>query len=175
MHVLFVCTGNICRSPMAERLAAVYGRQLQLSGLHVSSAGTRAVVSHPIHDLAAQVLHRLGGDTADFAARQLTSKIASSADLVVTMSWSHRDRVLELAPRQLRRTFTLTEAAQLASRFNPQAVTELADLRPQLAADQATDIQDPIGQTPEVFANVGQRISELLPPIIELCRAASIR
>ncbi|KUI25662.1 hypothetical protein AU196_22960 [Mycobacterium sp. IS-1742] len=159
---------------MAERLAAAAGAQLELSGLQVSSAGTRAVISHPIHEHAAQVLNRLGGDTADFAARQLTPKIASNADLVLTMTRFHRDRVLELAPRQLRRTFTLTEAAQLVSIFNPHAVADLADLRPQLVAEQAPDVQDPIGQSPEVFAKVGQQIADLLPPIIKLCRSASI-
>ena len=96
-------------------------------------------LGHPIHNLAAQVLRDLGGETTDFAARQFTPKIAVSADLIITMTRTHRDRVLELAPRQLKRTFTLAEASQLAGRFMPQNITELAALRPQLAADQAPD------------------------------------
>ncbi|MGE2715291.1 low molecular weight phosphatase family protein [Mycolicibacterium litorale] len=175
LHLLFVCTGNICRSPMAERLAAAHFAEAGLSGFVMSSAGTRAVVGHPIHDLAAEVLRDLGGETSLFAARQVTPKIASSADLVITMTRRHRDLVLELAPRQLKRTFTLGEASQLASRFAPQDITELATLRPRLTADQISDIPDPIGQAPEIFAKVGQQISGLLPPLIELCRISSVK
>lgn len=156
---------------MAERLTVAYAERSKLAGLAASSAGTRAVVAHPIHDLAAQTLSALGGNASDFAARQLTTKIASNADLIITMTRTHRDRVLELAPRQLKKTFTLAEAAQLASRFKPQSIAELAEVRPHLAAVQSPDIADPIGQGQKVFANVGQQISELLPPIIALCRA----
>lgn len=173
LRILFVCTGNICRSPMAERLAIAYADRMGSVGLTVSSAGTRAVVSHPIHDLAAQVLSELGGNASGFAARQLTPKVASSADVVITMTRAHRDRVLELAPRQLKKTFTLAEAAQLCGSFNPQSVAELASLRPQLRPSQAPDIPDPIGEGPVVFANVGQQIADLLPPILELCRISS--
>lgn len=160
---------------MAERLARAYGDELDVTGFEVSSAGTRAVVGHPIHDLAVQVLDALGGTTTGFAARQLTPKIALNADLVITMTRTHRDRVLELAPRQLKRTFTLAEASQLARRFEPQGIDELAALRSQLTADQSPDVPDPIGQGWEVFATVGQQISELLPPIVELCRSSLAR
>ena len=86
------------------------------------------------------------------------------------MTRAHRDRVLEVAPQQLRKTFTLTEAARLAAAFGPISVADLADLRPQLSADDVTDIPDPIGQTPDVFASVGRQIADLLPPVLELCR-----
>ena len=173
LHILFVCTGNICRSPTAERLATAYGAHHEIPDFRASSAGTRAVSAHPIHSDAARVLEKLGGVTSDFAARQITPKIASDADLVLTMTKTHRDAVLELAPRQLRRTFTLTEAALLASNYNPQAVAELAALRPQLATRQIADIPDPIGKGPEFFMEVGSQIADLLWPILELCRRSS--
>jgi protein-tyrosine phosphatase len=136
----------------------------------VSSAGTRAVISHPIHHSAADVLEKLGGDVSDFAAQQLTSKVASNADLVLTMTRAHRDAVLELAPRQLHRTFTLREAARIASEYNAKDISELSALRSQLAASGQGDIPDPIGQSAEVFARVSTEIADLLPPILELCR-----
>lgn len=166
MHVLFVCTGNICRSPTAERLVT----RLQVPGLRASSAGTRAVIGHPIHDNAAQVLEGLGGDASNFVARQLTSKIASDADLVLTMTKAHRDTVLELAPRQLHRTFTLTEAAQLAVLDDASTVADLSALRSRVATREVADVPDPIGREADVFAAVGSQIADLLAPILELCR-----
>lgn len=170
MHILFVCTGNICRSPTAERLALAAG---SADGLRASSAGTRALVGHPVHPKAAQVLADLGGDADGFTARRLTPAIAGDADLILAMARSHRDAILEIAPRQLRRTFTLAEASQLISRFAPATVADLAALRPQLLADQAPDVPDPIGQDMEVFAQVGAQIADLLGPIVEFCRRAS--
>lgn len=128
------------------------------------------MIAQPIQHEAALVLEKLGGEAANFAARQLTPKIASAADLVLTMTRAHRDTVLELAPRQLRRTFTLSEAARLASAHDPRNVAHLAALRPQLAAHELADIPDPIGQTEDVYAVVGAQIADLLPPILELCK-----
>ena len=127
------------------------------------------MVAHPIDHDAALVLEKLGGQVSNFAARQLTSRIASDADLVLTMTKAHRDTVLELAPRQLHRTFTLSEAARLASECSARNVADLAALRPQLAG-QLPDIPDPIGQSTEFFALVGSQVADLLPPILELCR-----
>jgi protein-tyrosine phosphatase len=170
LHVLFVCTGNICRSPTAERLAAAYGARLQVPAFTASSAGTRAVIADPIHHDAALVLEKLGGEVSNFAARQLTPRIASDADLVLTMTRAHRDTVLEMAPHRLRSTFTLIEAARLASECNARSVADLAELRPHLGAHEALDIPDPIGQGAGFFAMVGSQIAGLLPPILELCR-----
>ena len=173
LHVLFVCTGNICRSPLAERLATAYASSLEWDGFRASSAGTRAVGDHPVHSDAARVLEDLGGDPSDFAARQITPKIASDADLVLTMTTRHRDAVLELAPRQLRRTFTLTEASLLIANFAPQNLADLAAVRSQLPARDVADIADPIGQDAAFFAEVGALIAQQLRPIIEFCHRSS--
>lgn len=126
------------------------------------------MIANPIHRNAVPVLNELGGDASDFAARQLTPKIASTADLVLTMTVAHRDAVLELAPRQLNRTFTLREAAGLASEHNARSIADLAALRPHSGALGTLDISDPIGQNADVFARVGSEIADLLPPILEL-------
>jgi protein-tyrosine phosphatase len=128
------------------------------------------VIAHPIHHDAAPVIEKLGGEVSNFAARQLTSRIASDADLVLTMTMAHRDTVLELAPRQLHKTFTLSEAAQLASEWYARNVAELAALRHHLVGHELADIPDPLGRTAEFFAMVGSQIADLLPPILELCR-----
>lgn len=170
VHVLFVCTGNVCRSPTAERLARAYATRAALPDVVVSSAGTRAVIGHPIDAGAAPVLQRLGGDPSDFTARQLTAKIAMRADLVLTMTEAHRDAVLRQAPRQLNKTFLLTEAARLATDYDARCVADLASLRYRLAAQDRVEVPDPVGCDPSVFEMVGVQIQQLLPPVLELCR-----
>ncbi|WP_264002528.1 arsenate reductase/protein-tyrosine-phosphatase family protein [Mycolicibacterium poriferae] len=168
--MLFVCTGNICRSPTAERLALAYAAQRDISGVRASSAGTRALVGQPIHHEAALVLEELGGDASGFAARRLGTRTLAGADLVLGMTKAHRDAILELAPQKLHRVFTLAEASRLASDGKAKAVADLGELRPQLSGDDIPDIADPIGQNADVFAMVGFQIARLLPPILELCR-----
>lgn len=170
MHILFVCTGNICRSPTAERLAA---GMASTAGVRTSSAGTRAVIGHPMHPDAAQALVDLGGDPTGFVARQLIPAIATDTDLVVAMTRAHRDAVLELAPRQLHRTFILTEIAALTTQFHPDDIAELAGLRPRLRAEELDDITDPIGRAPAVYAAVGEQIAALVAPVVEFCRRVS--
>ena len=170
MYILAVCTGNICRSPTVERLIAAYGAERSIPDLHVGSAGIRAVIGYSIHPDAAAVLEGLGGDSSNFTARQLTAKIASGADLILTMTRAHRDAVLELAPHRLHRTFTLSEASRLISEHGAQSVADLAARRSLLIADETLDIPDPIGQSPEVFAEIGEQIAHLLPPIFEVCQ-----
>ncbi|MGE2724340.1 low molecular weight phosphatase family protein [Mycolicibacterium pulveris] len=173
LHLLFVCTGNICRSPLAERLVTAFAVGREIPDFRASSAGIRAVIGHPIHSDVAPVLQQLGGDASDFAARQLTSRIASNADLILTMTRAHRDAVLELEPRQLHRTFTLRGAARLISEFNARNIEDLAALRPQLQTSELLDIPDPIGRSPDFHATIGAQIATLLPPILELCQSSS--
>lgn len=173
LHVLFVCTGNICRSPTAERLTVTYAAERGISGLAVSSAGTRALIGHPIHPEAALALESLGVDSSNFVARQINQRIAADADLVLTMTRAHRDTVLEHAPHRLRRTFTLAEAARLVSDCGAQSVEDLATLRSSITADESFDISDPIGQSAEFFAAVAAQIAECLPPILDQCQPQS--
>ncbi len=173
LHVLFVCTGNICRSPTAERLAVAHAERLGISDFTASSAGTHAVIGHPIHPNAATVLEEFGGDTCGFAARQLTQNIASGADLILTMTRAHRDAVLEVAPNKLRRTFTLREAAWLIEEKNARLVADLATLRAHAGDGAVADVLDPIGQDADVFATVGAQIAALVPPVLELCQRSS--
>lgn len=132
------------------------------------------MIGHPIVQNAALVLESMGGDSTNFAARQLTSRIALDADLVLTMTRAHRDAVLEIAPQQLQKTFTLSEAARLASEPEARTAADLATLRPQVATQELPDVPDPIGQSAEFFSAVGSRIAGLLPPILELCQRSAV-
>src|SRR3954467_7687254 len=114
--VLLVCTGNICRSALAERLGRAYLEERlgeDAGAVRLISAGTRAVVGSAMHPHSALVLRGYGAEAGDFRARQLTDSVAAEAGLVLTMTRAHRREVLRLAPRGLARTFTLREAADL--------------------------------------------------------------
>ncbi|MUL47825.1 protein-tyrosine-phosphatase [Mycobacterium sp. CBMA293] len=173
MRVLFVCTGNICRSPIAERLSVAAATQMEIPDFTASSAGIHAVIGHPVHRLAADVLTRRGADPTDFTARQLTPRIASDADLVLTMTTEHRAAVLEWAPRQFRKTFALGEAALLASTYSPHTVADLAALHSHLADYQPVEVADPIGLDLDTYEAVAEQIAALLLPVLTLCRYAS--
>ncbi|WP_308192900.1 low molecular weight phosphatase family protein [Mycobacterium sp. PSTR-4-N] len=165
---MFVCTGNICRSPIAERLSTFYALERNMSSFRASSAGTRALVGHPIHPEAAHALKRRGADPSDFEARRLTTRGVASADLILGMTKAHRDAVLELAPQALRKCFTLAEASTLAVRFEAGDVTTLSAVRSQITLTEFLDITDPIDQRAEIFEIVAGQIAELLPPILGL-------
>jgi protein-tyrosine phosphatase len=183
MRLLFVCTGNICRSPVAERLIATQvPTELLASGtVVVGSAGTNAVVGSAIDPNSAAALSALGGDPTDFSARLFMASMAEEADLVLTATRRQRTRVLQAAPRTLRRTFTICEAADLIRYADLTALTSsrvderIGKLAARLDAARALrasrsddDIADPVGQSYEVHLAVAQRIARSLAPLLGL-------
>lgn len=171
MRILYVCTGNICRSPTAELLTTAYAAEAGRDDLTAHSAGTRAMVGYGVEPTAALVLQQLGGDPEGFSARRLTSAIAEDADMIITMSERHRSQVIQLAPRKMRVTFTLREAARLQEASGAHTVAELAAARTQETASGPEDIVDPIGRDEETFVAVGTEIADLLLPLLGRLRA----
>ena len=108
--MLFVCTGNVCRSPMAEYLL----RAAAGSALSVSSAGMQALVDEPMDPPSAAVLAELSVDASAHRARQFDLDMANRNDLVLTAERGHRDRILTEAPALYRRVFTMNEFVRLA-------------------------------------------------------------
>lgn len=109
LHILTVCTGNICRSPAAERLLA---RALG-PAVEVSSAGTGALVSRPIEPAMAGLMEDAGVPAGAFRARQANPRLIAAADLVLALSEQHRSWVLNESPAALKKTFTLLRFAHL--------------------------------------------------------------
>ncbi|MCF6745190.1 low molecular weight phosphatase family protein [Blastococcus sp. KM273128] len=186
MRVLFICTGNLCRSPIAERLARAHidahlGAAAAAIGLE--SAGTRAAVGKPMDPSAARVLAELGGRSDGFRARQLTATLVRQADLVLTLTRQHRQSVLELTPGALRRTFTLAEAAALIpfAAVDPHPAPSLPERgtvlvaalnaararRPGIDRDN-DDIADPVGRPVGVHRTTAAVINDRLTPVLSM-------
>ncbi|WP_198597834.1 arsenate reductase/protein-tyrosine-phosphatase family protein [Blastococcus atacamensis] len=176
--VLLVCTGNICRSALGERLGRAYLHEVlgtAAGDMRLSSAGTRARSGSGMHPDTALVLEGLGGKPAGFTARQLEAGMVAEADLVLTLTREHRRTVLELVPRALSRTFTLREAAALldvvdgerpmGENFGSRAralVAALAAARGRRSGGDDDDIADPMGRPIEAHQEVGQVVAEAL-------------
>ncbi|MDQ4214288.1 low molecular weight phosphatase family protein [Microbacterium capsulatum] len=113
--ILTVCTGNICRSPMAEVLLRA---RLGGLGVRVHSAGTHGLTGEGMTDLAQEVAIAAGADPHDAAAheaRYLLDPLLAESDLILTMTREHRSHVVQMMPSLLRRAFTIREFARLAS------------------------------------------------------------
>ena len=120
--VLFVCTGNVCRSPVAElvarRLLADKLGAEEAARFTVSSAGTNAALGEPMDPQSRAELADVGVDAdeaSDFRSHPVTAEAIEAADLILTADRNHRSTVVQLAPGALGKTFCLREFARLLS------------------------------------------------------------
>jgi protein-tyrosine-phosphatase len=109
MHIVFVCTGNTCRSPMAAAIARRVAEERGLTDVVVSSAGTGAYEGSTASDGALLVGIEQGADLSEHRAQVLTRALVDSADVVLAMSAQHLARVRELGGEG--KSFLLTEFA----------------------------------------------------------------
>jgi protein-tyrosine phosphatase len=164
-RVLVVCIGNVCRSPLTEGLLV---RAANEHGLRIAteSAGTKAMSGWEMDPITQAQLQERQIDPSGFRARQLLPEHLEKADLVLTANRSVRGSALQLHPQAVRRTFTITEAAALASPTIvrgtgtlQQWVEEAVRHRPDVAGVEL-DIPDPRGQRRKVHKRVAQTIEQ---------------
>lgn len=111
-HILVVCTGNICRSPMAE---ALLKRELSArspgaqEGFTVRSAGLGALVGHPASEYAVKLMAEVGEDISGHRARQMHPDMVSEADLVLVMEAAHKRAISEAHPTARGKIYRLGE------------------------------------------------------------------
>ncbi len=126
-RVLHVCTGNICRSPMAEQLMrAGLAERLgsEADRFLVQSAGTWGHTGSPMEPFALSTLSTYSVDGSDFRARELVAEHVTGADLVLGATREHRAASVVLHPRAAKRTFTLREFTRLAAIVDDAALPQ---------------------------------------------------
>lgn len=144
--ILFVCTGNTCRSPMAE---VMFREMTAKKGIgfiwSAASAGIFAPEGAMATPEALKVLEESGWDGSQHRARSLSEKLVQEADLILTMTAGHKARILDMYPAARDKVFTVKEYA---------------------GQRDDTDISDPFGRGMEAYRRTARELKENLEIII---------
>jgi protein-tyrosine phosphatase len=184
--ILHVCMGNICRSPMAERLLVNAARERGGEGLlYVHSAGTGGWhVGGEMDKAAARQVMARGGDPGTFRARQLDAEHIEASDLILTATSEQNEFVLGISPDAADRTFVLGEFGRLLGRVDlaalppaeatPDAVyargvalvAAVAKARGGQLALPSDDLDDPWGRGDAYFSRVADEVQDTVRPLV---------
>lgn len=143
MNILFVCTGNTCRSPMAQALLEDIAKERDLD-IAVKSAGVFAFDGQSVSQEAVQALEEEGIDISSHRASMIHRELLEDSDLILTMAKSHKEALISKYPFLREKVFTLKEYAY--------GIEE--------------DILDPFGQGLDVYRNTKAEIKRALDEII---------
>ncbi|MFE5852237.1 MULTISPECIES: arsenate reductase/protein-tyrosine-phosphatase family protein [unclassified Streptomyces] len=195
-RILHVSTGNVCRSPITERLTRhalsdrlgdrvhIPATGAPIGGLIVESAGTWGHEGAPMEANAEVVLADFGADSTGFTGRELLDEHVIRADLVLTATRDHRAQVISMGHSAGLRTFTLKEFTRLVRAIDPTTLPDPKDegvveraralvraaaaLRGWLLAPtpDADEVYDPYGAPITFFRSIGDEINQALDPVL---------
>jgi len=183
-RILFVCTGNTCRSPMAEGVFQMMANKEGLQ-LDIRSAGVVAVDQSPISPLADALLQEKGFRET-ISSNLLTAELVNWSDLILTMTINHKQHVTMQHPDAIGKVYTLKEYARLSTKSDEQqqeqaqAISEIQikialgkelSVEERLVWDQLQttddDIVDPFGGTVEDYRRSLEEIEHSLQSLMD--------
>lgn len=175
--ILVVCTGNVCRSPIAEgMLRAAFASRLGANAPTVSSAGTMGWSGSAADPNSVEAAAERGVDISDHRARELTTRDVASATLILGMSGVHATAVVAQDRDAAPRTFTVKELVRLLEALPPPAGH---DLTSRVAAADALrssgfagnpddqDVADPLGMPLDSFRAVAWELDEWIARLVD--------
>lgn len=181
--VLFVCTGNVCRSPSAAQLLQKQLAEAGIAGVTVRSAGTLGADFGP-PDLLAEQGATLGIDLSAHVPRKVDPDMIMSADLVIGLTREHVREVVVAVPPSFARTFTLREIVRRGVDAGPRGSSEELEVwlarvldgrrNVDLVGDSPEDdIIDPLGGTANDYLRMLTEVGALTDTLRELAWPAS--
>lgn len=150
--ILFVCTGNTCRSSMAEVLFKKILKDNGIEDVEAASAGTSVFFPSGASEHSIEVMRDRGIDLTSHQSRQVTKAMIHEADIILTMTVNHREKLLNVCPEAADKVFTLKEFAY---------GVENAD---------TLDISDPFGLPKEYYEQCSDEIYRALEKVVERIR-----
>lgn len=134
-EILFVCEGNLCRSPFAQLVTKVRLDEVFQGRVEISSAGTRARVGEGVPAPMAELVTKYGADPSSHRARQVDARMLDDASLVLVAEGAHRAALVRLHPPVLHYSFTIRHVEHallplVAAPGVPGAVVDVADPDP---------------------------------------------
>jgi len=150
--ILFVCTGNSCRSVMAEALLKKYLKDSGKAQIEVRSAGTRALNGLPPTEETLEVLREEGITLSGFKSTSLTDQMIKDADLILAMEDIHKDEILRRLPAVSPKIHLLREYGHTDQKYH----------------DEGIGIPDPIGRPKEFYSYVMNSIKKEVERIAKI-------
>ena len=149
MHrrILFVCSGNQCRSPMAAKMFEKILKRELVEGIEVSSAGTLALNGDTVGEATKEVASSIGIDLSEHTSRPVTAELIRNSDLILVMEEIHKASILGLCP-------DLDDRVRLLRSFAPHS-------------QPGEEIYDPIGLPPLALRTCFAQILESLEGLVK--------
>jgi protein-tyrosine phosphatase len=148
LTVLFVCTGNTCRSPIAEQ---IFNEQARGLSAHAFSAGLDAKSGSPINPQAANALNQLGYKPTEHSSTSVSTEEVEEADVILTFREDQKNELGQRFPTAIRKLFTISEYAN---------------------GEQSQDVLDPYGKSDEVYRETAETIDSLVKVIVSSLKAS---